>query len=88
MQGQPFASTASTMISAQALENNEKINFPNRRTFQEAFNNGDFCTTKNFAQALTYLRQKPPASYVESVIQRYDLPDATVNQLKQVFQIK
>ena len=45
-------------------------------------------TTRNFAQALTYLRGKPPAAYVEGVIQSYDLPASTVNQLKQVFKIE
>ena len=45
-------------------------------------------TTKNFAQALTYLQGKPPAAYIEGVIQSYDLPDSVVYQLKQVYQIK
>ena len=68
------ASTASrTWISAQALENNEKINFPNRRTFQEAFNNGDFCTTKNFAQAnicklMKAARAKCTAHFTTSIV--------------------
>ena len=61
------------MISAQALENNEKINFPNRRTFQEAFNNGDFCTTKNFAQAnicklMKAARAKCTAHFTTSIV--------------------
>ena len=61
------------MISVQALENNEKINFPNRRTFQEAFNNGDFCTTKNFAQAnicklMKAARAKCTAHFTTSIV--------------------
>ncbi|MHC4448874.1 MAG: hypothetical protein ACYS0E_01865 [Planctomycetota bacterium] len=54
---------------------------------EEGLRRGGDATTK-FAHSMVWLPELPPAEYVRTVIESYELPDATIQQLKQKYKIE
>lgn len=55
--------------------------------FDEGLGRGGELTAA-MAQALQWLRDKPPPEYVQNVIDSYELPEQTVSMLKQRYELK
>lgn len=58
-----------------------------RPFLEEGLRRGGDASTK-FAHSMVWLPALPPAEYVRTVIESYELPDATVQQLKQKYKIE
>jgi len=72
----------------QYLQSTGRDTWPQMKPFFEDGLRRGGLTTRNFAQALTWMQDKPSAEYVQGVIESYDLPESIVAQLKSAYKLE